>query len=617
MGSSTIYDIKLRYMLEDRASRGMQRIANNAERASKQTGFLRNHMGKLAALGMASFGLAKAGKALVGFNSDMEQAKTTMAGMIQLNVGGQWEDNLKKSNDLITDLQARAKRSVGTTTEFVKMAAMIARPITAAGLGMKDLADITAGAAVAARAFNIKTEMAALDIEQVLMGLITKKDRFAMALLSPIFKLRNLTMETFRDLDARSRADILKEAFNSSTLQDMAAAQADTFAGVFSTFQDAVQRFGGQVGMPLFKALTSEIKSWGTWMDKNQDKVTAFANKVGGALSTGFSAIKSVINTIYKHRDLIMVLAKMWLAKKVLTIGFGKMAGMAEWAHAISGNSVMMAKWSGRIGNMLPKLQLAAVGLSAFAIGAKLAADNVLRSQEKRITSRVDKSTFADKSATLKRLNSGGGMTENEKRWMAAAGQDLEKYKLVAAKSLLREAARMGMVTDSGGVSQAGIQKVSGASGSKKSMSLLDKYGADALADNKRVLSIYKEVNEIYRGDLAEAVAMSKYISAIRNAQFVTATNMENMGKELYSAAVSVKDSMLGFAKSIDVFGFFDKKGKKAQTKKKGPKTKIKVDIHKIEVQSDDPDRFAFQLMSTLSDAVKNRSGAFDALEEG
>ena len=46
-------------------------------------------------------------------------------------------------------------------------------------------------------------------------------------------------------------------------------------------------------------------------------------------------------------------------------------------------------------------------------------------------------------------------------------------------------------------------------------------------------------------------------------------------------------------------------------------KSKVNVTIQRIEVQSDDPDRFVFGMVSAFSDAAKNPSSALDSFAEG
>jgi hypothetical protein len=46
-------------------------------------------------------------------------------------------------------------------------------------------------------------------------------------------------------------------------------------------------------------------------------------------------------------------------------------------------------------------------------------------------------------------------------------------------------------------------------------------------------------------------------------------------------------------------------------------KPNVNITIQRIEVQSDDPDRYAFGLVEAFRDAVKNPSAAVRAIREG
>ena len=63
--------------------------------------------------------------------------------------------------------------------------------------------------------------------------------------------------------------------------------------------------------------------------------------------------------------------------------------------------------------------------------------------------------------------------------------------------------------------------------------------------------------------------------------------------------------------------GTIDPEALRAAGGKTGAKPKVNVTIQHFEVQSDDPDRFAFGFVEALRDTVKNPSGALDSLREG
>jgi hypothetical protein len=59
------------------------------------------------------------------------------------------------------------------------MAGMLTQPITDAGLGMKDLEDLTVNSVVAAKALGYQWDLAARDIDQALRGQFHATDPFA------------------------------------------------------------------------------------------------------------------------------------------------------------------------------------------------------------------------------------------------------------------------------------------------------------------------------------------------------------------------------------------------------------------------------------------------------
>ena len=68
----------------------------------------------------------------------------------------------------------------------------------------------------------------------------------------------------------------------------------------------------GKVGLPLFKALTEEMKDWNKWLDANQDKVAEFGKTLSDGLVTGFRAVKSAVQFLVEHSDTIIAIGKVW-----------------------------------------------------------------------------------------------------------------------------------------------------------------------------------------------------------------------------------------------------------------------------------------------------------------
>ena len=183
MANSTVYEVRLAMVMEDKATKPMRRLDAQLAKTSKSAGGLGRQFKRLAAGAGAYFGIRAGVKHLIGFNASMEQAKIQMTGMIQLSTRMDQAAASSQAIKLVDTLQQKAKLSVGTTKDMVDMASLITRPVLAAGIGMDKLADFTAQAVVASRAFGIESGMAARDIEAALMGQLRSVDRFSRALL--------------------------------------------------------------------------------------------------------------------------------------------------------------------------------------------------------------------------------------------------------------------------------------------------------------------------------------------------------------------------------------------------------------------------------------------------
>jgi hypothetical protein len=384
--TTTEYHVITRYMVDDKAA---AKKLSSIQREAQATGLKVQGIGAQlkwafgAAAGAGALALGK--RALVDLNSELEQSRIQMAGLLQLNMGGTFEANMGRAQRLVKGLQQDAKSSVGTTKEFVQMASMLAGPISKAGLSMADLRTVSAGATVAAKAMGVEAGDAARDLEQALAGTLTKQERFARNLIEPM----GFSPEKFNQLDAAKRAATLVKAFQQQALQDMAKAQGESFAGVISTLQDGVEMAFGRAGLPLVKAITREVATWNQWLEKNQDTVDRWADEFGQTLVQGLTSVKEAAAFIVEHKDLLMTLAKAWLMGKVvggiagsasnlvggisqqlatLGQGFGGAAAAAgETAKGLSGASAGLAKFAGQLQAAGAIAQLGVMAITAYS----------------------------------------------------------------------------------------------------------------------------------------------------------------------------------------------------------------------------------------------------------
>ncbi|MGZ6970968.1 MAG: hypothetical protein ACXVID_04835, partial [Thermoanaerobaculia bacterium] len=75
MPNSTVYDVQVRYGLDDKASAALENLGRTAERTEKHVGGLKEGLRTLAEVFLVKEGLTKAKEWFVDANAEMEQMK--------------------------------------------------------------------------------------------------------------------------------------------------------------------------------------------------------------------------------------------------------------------------------------------------------------------------------------------------------------------------------------------------------------------------------------------------------------------------------------------------------------------------------------------------------------
>ena len=305
------------------------------ERAKKAKSSFGGLAGLFATVG-AFFGLRAGKAALIDFNANVEDTKNKIAGMLSLTKKTNLTDELANADRLFANLQKRAASLPGTTQEYTNMLGQLVRPVTAAGLGMQDLEDITVNAVVAAKAFGVQWEVASRDIQQILQGQVTAgENQLAQSLgIDTAAKRKKFNAQT-----AAQRAAETKALLTQPQITQLAAAQGQTFTGVTSTLKDAIQQFFGKVGVPLFKALTTAVKALNGWIEKNAESINAMAVAIGGALVTAFGVVSDVIGFFVDNSDLAISLI---VALTGVMVAFG-IRSAAAWVMAMGPLGLLIA----------------------------------------------------------------------------------------------------------------------------------------------------------------------------------------------------------------------------------------------------------------------------------
>jgi hypothetical protein len=597
-GSTTTYAIEVLYRTKDQASQGLDSIGRGAERASRSTGGLLSAL-KGVGTALVGYGALRLGKsAFIDFNSSIEASTISLAAQEKMLLGGRWDTAMSHANQLFVDYQQVAKQSVGETKDFLEMHAGIASSAYRAGLGMKELKEMTIGATVASAALGERADMVALDVKQMLSGDVTSRDRTAQILLAS----QNTTQEAFNKMNQKRRNAIVTAALNDPALKAAAKAMGESFSGVTSTLKDNLQIAAGKIGLPLFKAITAEVAKWNDWIEKNPDKIRQFAADFTSALMTGFGYIKQIAGFIVENKDLLMTLAKAWLAGKVIGGIAGGVSGAVKWAGRAADlldGGKGMKKWlgvlggtgAGSLGSLAGRIAAVAgpIGAAAGVVATGVAVGVGLNEREKDLEwRRAEAKGFwgtahrgMDTYGQAQAGQFSGRDAAYRLRLTPFAGQ--EKATKMATdmvyRRLIDEARGNGFMKSDGGMDKDAIWKVGGMAGVgvqeiQSYVAMLDRvltHQAWVLAA-KGLSLVSDELKQI--GDIAPAVF-----------------------------GVALQHPFATFTKALKKINNVDDaaKGKQGDGK---PNIEVKI------VMTEDPDRFSIALNGATVDALKNPRGA-------
>jgi len=582
VGGSTVYDIRLKYSVQDQATKGLNGMASAADRAAKSTGGLGKSLLAIAgaAAGFGAFSLGK--KLLIDYNSQIDQMQIGLATVIGSQLHVPFETARKEADRLFGTFQEMAKKSPATTKDFVEMANGIARAVTQAGMGTEDLANLTGGAVVAAQAFGIRADMAALDIEQMLRGDVTTRDRMANALLGSM----GTDKETFNKMSQADRNRITKDSLSQQSIKDASEAFGQSFAGQMSTLQDMIEITFAQVGLPLVKEITKEVKKWNTWIEKNPAKIKEFVQDFGNALSSGFGMIKDAAGFLMENKDTLIAIAKAWLVFKGVSMAGSGLAGMASGLSGlISGVNNFGAALTTQGAGMAGMFSTFATGLGAVIGPLSLLAAAVtgvymlIDGENERQNARNKKGDWFREGSrghlikAERTLLSDGRAIGAAKRVDLTPEEKARQNEIISQQGAnsLRDAIKAGYI-------EIGTKEIPGQNGYPGRTEL-------ALTQTEKYADMF--ANKEFGTDKNHQDA-AMVMQAIERAIKMDNTLLETLNKEFHPEATPAQVGLVG----------------------SGVKPEINVKIERIEVMSDDPDRFVHGMVDAFEDVVRNPTQA-------
>lgn len=395
--NSTIYDIGIRYSMDDRASTGLMTLGQAADTAAKKTAGLHGTLGRVAAVFGAGLLGAGAKKAFIDFNSEIEQAQVGIAAISTMfNKGMSMDEGMAQAKGFFEFYQQEAKRSLGETMDFVNMHKEIAPALEKAGASMKDFKTIVTGATTSAPIFGERADVVALDIKQMIAGTVGARDRVASSLIS-------MMGMAVSDFNAKAKAnpqfalDVLGQAFGSKALNDARTRMEHTMGGALSTLKDNISLSLGKAGAPLFAAVRDTLNDINNWIDQHPKQIEDWVDRIGSGLKTGFDFMRTAFQFVVDNREVLTDLATTFLAIKGfgMASGFikGNLGGLATSIEALRGAATGAATSFGSVATSATGVVGA---LAALYEGLSLLAELIDSEHKKFVVKQGDTSALID-----------------------------------------------------------------------------------------------------------------------------------------------------------------------------------------------------------------------------
>lgn len=588
-GTSTVYDIKVRYAMDGNASKGVKALANDTDKAAKNAMSLK---GALAAIGGIAL-LKGAKSALIDFNSEIDQMKIGLTAVMQMQLKMPFEKAKDEAQKLFNVFQELAKKSPATTKDFMEMGNAIAPVVAMMGGGPDKIAKLAQGGVLASQAFGERADVVALDIKQMLSGTVSSKDRVAQQLIAS----KGMDSTKFNAKSGKERATLTESMLQDPALLKAADQMGESFAGQSSTLRDQLEMTLGQVGLPLMQALTSEFKKINTWIEKHPKLIKEWVTSFGNGIKDAFEFLKGVAGFFIDNKDLIFSLAKALLifkgaqlaqnVFKRFTDGVGGLADTMKkglgglgggMGGFLEGGIGGVAK---KFGNMIPVLGTVIGGLGLLGDVATTAAQAITgqREEEKKAKENLISLWEAVEDVPTM-ISQAKGLTAGIKKAPEGELKQRMTTELEGIEKKLYNPQKMGLALRK-------LNEESVKMGGKD----LSKYSQQDLTTAK----LQHHLPNVFAGAGTDTKKMDDLFATLKllEKQFGRGHDIQ---MEILKHAFPDQFGMPTPEEAPKVTGDWSK----------GDKPEVNVTIQRVEVASEDPDRFVFGLVQIADRALKH-----------
>ncbi len=366
-GETTTFRVETEYVASDHASVHLKHIEEQAEKTAEAVEGLKEGL-KMAAEAIGLKELAtEAVKTFIGFNSTIEQTKLHLTSMVGSQFKANWKQASNVAGEMFEKFEKFAETAPVTAEEMSNLAKSLGASVTQAGGGIEDITKLAEKGAVAAKALGFETERASSDIMRMLSGHVSERSPMAQMLLGAT----GMSQAQWKGASRKTRLTKLEGALDSDTVKDATGALRNSFGGAVAMFKDKIEVAMGKVGLPLFQAVSKEVKSWNEWIEANPKKIAEITGAMTDGLKEAMNVVRDVGATLFpiirevmsvvgdvmhfvsEHRDVIEGVVKGLLIYKGLSLAGGAAGGAGGMLGGLMKSMSGMGKMFGEVGEGL------------------------------------------------------------------------------------------------------------------------------------------------------------------------------------------------------------------------------------------------------------------------
>lgn len=347
----------------------------------------------VAATAVLATGMAKAVQESVRFNSEMEDARISMASIFAANGMGVLKGDdaagisaftrgMRLANTTLIDMRKHAALLPGEFRDLQNIMTTISPTAAQMGMDASGTEDMAARIMVAGEILGVRQEVAAREAGMILAGTY----RHNMPLGN---KLGLGDAKTFNALSAQDRLKVFNQKLNAINTEESREAIGGTWHAVSSTTKDRLRQGLGDAGRPVFEYLKGRLKDFNTMA--LSDRAIDFVQNLGTGIINAFNEaelfihrwsyplgyfLKTLGNGI---RHSFGFLEKFHLDARIKDFlmddaAFAKMASLAKTMLALRAGSGALGGAAAMVPGGIKMMEYMGVGAAEFAAAAPFAA---------------------------------------------------------------------------------------------------------------------------------------------------------------------------------------------------------------------------------------------------